>query len=118
VQIWPSSLAECLEENTDYYSKDEKHVEEIDVGRQQQQHQQQQLKDSSELKDAWTVFVTDMEDCILSKKYTVQPFTTTLNPKIKIRANTTNTGAAFLLSRRQKIMIMMNSNNHNNNPYY
>ena len=80
-------LAECLEENTDYYSKDE-YEEEIDVG--------QQLKDSSELKDAWTVFVTEMEDCILSGKYTVQPFTATLDPKIKIRVNT-KTGAAFFV---------------------
>jgi hypothetical protein len=100
-------LAECLEENTVYYSKDEKHEEEIDVGRQQKQHQQQQLTDSSELKDAWTVFVTDMEDCIRSKKYTVQPFTATLNPKIKIRANTTtNTGAAFF--------VMSSSENNDN----
>jgi hypothetical protein len=86
-------LAECLEENTVYYSKDEKHEEEINVGRRQQQ-QQQQLNDSLELKDAWTVFVTDMEDSIRSGKYTVQPFTATLDPKIKIRTKTTNTGAA------------------------
>jgi hypothetical protein len=82
-------LAECLDANTDYYSKDE-YEEEIDVG--------QQLKDSSELKDAWTVFVNEMEDCILSGKYTVQPFTATLDPKIKIRANTTTGAAFFVLS--------------------
>lgn len=82
-------LAECLDENTDYYNKDE-YEEEIDVG--------QQLKDSSELKDAWTVFVNEMEDCILSGKYTVQPFTATLDPKIKIRANTTTGAAFFVLS--------------------
>ena len=84
-------LAECLDENTDYYNKDEYEEEIIDVG-------QQQLKDSSELKDAWTVFVTEMEDCILSGKYTVQPFTATLDPKIKIRVNTTTGAAFFVLS--------------------
>lgn len=79
-------LAECLEVNTDYYTKDE-NEEEIDDG--------QQLKDSSELKDAWTVFVSDMDDSILSGKYTDLPFPATLDPKIKIRATT---GAAFFVS--------------------
>lgn len=83
-------LAECLEENTDYYTKDENEEEIVDDG-------QQLLQDSSELKNAWTVFVTDMEDSIRSGKYTVRPFPAALDPKIKIRANTT-TGAAFFMS--------------------
>lgn len=88
-------LAGCLEENVDYYSKND------EISKHDEDNNGQELGlNSSEvdldLKDAWRVFVSGMEDDIVSGKYIVLPFPEKLTPKMEVRIST-RTGAAFFM---------------------
>lgn len=83
------TLAECLEENSEYYSKDDNNI-----------NDQDKKLDSSEkngqLKDSWKDFVNEMEDSIASGKYDISPFPESIKPKVEVRL-ATRTGAAFFM---------------------
>eukprot|EP00571_Detonula_confervacea_P004801 CAMPEP_0172317570 /NCGR_PEP_ID=MMETSP1058-20130122/32021_1 /TAXON_ID=83371 /ORGANISM="Detonula confervacea, Strain CCMP 353" /LENGTH=263 /DNA_ID=CAMNT_0013032161 /DNA_START=244 /DNA_END=1035 /DNA_ORIENTATION=- len=84
------NLAECLDENTEYYTDNDNNNQDQDANTAEKDR---------ELKDAWREFVNDMEDGIASGKYNVLPFPGKINPKIEVRL-ATETGAAFFVPEK------------------
>ncbi|KAL3763343.1 hypothetical protein ACHAW5_011010 [Stephanodiscus triporus] len=81
-------LAGCLEKNTTYYSNhDENSGQDLGFN---------SAEVDSELKDAWGVFVSEMEDGVVSGKYIVLPFPEKVDLKMEVRL-ATRTGAAFFM---------------------
>ncbi len=87
-------LAECLDENSPYYSKDsEDEVEhDVNIGNKGTNS----AEGDGMLKDAWTEFVSGIEDGIKSGKYSLLPFPATITPRVEVRIST-HTGAAFFV---------------------
>ncbi|KAL3795902.1 hypothetical protein HJC23_002173 [Cyclotella cryptica] len=73
------NLAECLEEHSEYYEKDETKGDD--------EHETQ-------LKDAWKEFVTEMEDQISKGIYKLQSYPANIDPTIHVRFESL-TGAAY-----------------------
>lgn len=80
-------LAECLEENVEYYSKNDN--DDMPEGNDS-------AASEDALKDEWKEFVREMEDAIKSGKYLLLPFPHNLQPKMEVRLST-HTGAAFFV---------------------
>ncbi|KAL7483908.1 hypothetical protein ACHAW6_009547 [Cyclotella cf. meneghiniana] len=77
-------LAKCLEENSEYYEKDETEGEDA--------------HEINELKAAWREFCSEMEDQISTGIYKLQAFPANMNPTIQVRSES-QTGAAYFKPR-------------------
>jgi len=80
---YAETLAECLDSNTDYYTKEDDNSNEQDTTTE----------------NDWQEFVKDMEDGIESKEYIMQPFPKQeINPLIQVSSKT-GTGVCFFNSK-------------------
>jgi hypothetical protein len=86
-------LAGCLEQNPDFYSKYDENSDGLDRGLNSPDV-------DVDSKVAWKEFVCEMEDGIISGRYSVLPFPETIDPKMKVRMATL-TGAAFFMPENE-----------------
>ncbi len=97
-------LAGCLEENADYYSKNDEDNKN-DVTNIGQDLGLNSTEVDLELKDAWRVFVSGMEEGIISGKYRVLPFPEKHTPKMEVRIATRTCAAFFTPTNDQKPIV-------------
>ena len=80
-------LAECLEENVEYYSKNDDVDDDIN---------EDPIARDGAMNNAWKEFVREIEDSIESGKFSLLPFPLNIQPKMEVRPPT-HTGAAFFV---------------------
>ncbi len=83
-------LAECLEDNVGFYSKND------DVDDDINEDYTDPAARGGAMKDAWKEFVREIEDAVESRKYSLLPFPVNIQPKMEVRPPTL-TGAAFFV---------------------
>ena len=85
-------LAECLDVNSEYYTKN-------DHDNKDQNQDEKATEKDKELKDAWREFVNEMEDGVTSGKYSLLPYPEKLNPKMEVQL-ASRTGASFFVPEK------------------